>query len=580
MTVVGRNCAQILRAIHPRLATAIVTAEMTMMRKQAAFGPSSTFLALALGLAYLVAACAGSPGASTKTGAGGANATGGTNANPGSGGGGDAGGGGTRGTGGTTASGGAGATASGGVRSTGGTTSTTSPGSTDGGLPDARPDAIADALVNPDLTTADTRTPTDQVSPSDVMLRPDATSPDLPTPPPDTAKPQPDVGVGDTAAPPATGIFVAPTGLDSNAGTLEAPYKTLSKALSVAKAGSQIWLRGGTFAQTSTIKIDVSGTAGNLLKIWAYEGENPVFDFTGQTSSDGLSLGGNYVHLKGVEVAHSFHNGIRLSGANNIVELCKIHDNSNSGLLIRGTGAANNLVLNCDAYLNFDSPVGGDADGFSAKWELGDGNVFRGCRSWNNSDDGWDLWMADHPLTIDNCWAFENGVNVWNSSSFAGNGNGIKLGGNQVATPNTVTNSLAFGNAGNGGKGFDENNNLAGQTLYNCTAFGNKNGNFVFTNTVTSGSHVFANCVSHNGKVSITSGTQKNNSWQNGLTVTDADFQSLETAQARNPRAADGNLPEIAFMHLAAGSDLVDAGVDVGLPFGGSAPDLGCFETR
>jgi hypothetical protein len=347
----------------------------------------------------------------------------------------------------------------------------------------------------------------------------------------------------------------------------------------VAKAGSQIWLRGGTFAQTTTINLDVSGTAGNLLKIWAYNGETPVFDFTGQDRSDGLSISANYVHLKGVEVSHSGHNGIRISGGNNIVEQCRIHDNSNSGMLIRGTGAAKNLVLNCDSYFNFDSPVGGDADGFSAKWEQGDGNVFRGCRSYNNSDDGWDLWMADHSIVIDNCWAFNNGVNSWSSSSFAGNGNGFKLGGNQVATPHTVTDCLSFNNTSNGGKGFDENNNLAGQTLYNCTAFGNTNGNFVFTNTLTSGTHTFANCLSYKGKVNITSGTQKNNSWQSGPTVSDADFQSLDTTQALAPRAADGSLPAITFMHLVPGSKLIDAGIDVGFPFSGSAPDLGCFES-
>jgi hypothetical protein len=32
-------------------------------------------------------------------------------------------------------------------------------------------------------------------------------------------------------------------------------------------------------------------------------------------------------------------------------------------------------------------------------------------------------------------------------------------------------------------------------------------------------------------------------------------------------------------MHLSAGSDLIDAGVDVGLPFAGALPDLGCFES-
>ncbi len=37
--------------------------------------------------------------------------------------------------------------------------------------------------------------------------------------------------------------------------------------------------------------------------------------------------------------------------------------------------------------------------------------------------------------------------------------------------------------------------------------------------------------------------------------------------------------PSTPFLRLAAGSPLVDKGTDVGLPFAGSAPDLGCFET-
>ncbi len=39
------------------------------------------------------------------------------------------------------------------------------------------------------------------------------------------------------------------------------------------------------------------------------------------------------------------------------------------------------------------------------------------------------------------------------------------------------------------------------------------------------------------------------------------------------------HLPDITFGRLATGSDLIDAGVNVGLPFSGSAPDIGVFET-
>jgi hypothetical protein len=69
------------------------------------------------------------------------------------------------------------------------------------------------------------------------------------------------------------------------------------------------------------------------------------------------------------------------------------------------------------------------------------------------------------------------------------------------------------------------------------------------------------------------------NSWQNGLIVSDADFKSLDESQLATPRKANGDLPDISFMHLASGSDLIDAGINVGLPFSGQAPDISAFET-
>ena len=38
------------------------------------------------------------------------------------------------------------------------------------------------------------------------------------------------------------------------------------------------------------------------------------------------------------------------------------------------------------------------------------------------------------------------------------------------------------------------------------------------------------------------------------------------------PRQPDGSLPLLNFMRLAAGSDLIDAGTNIGLPFNGTAP--------
>ena len=60
--------------------------------------------------------------------------------------------------------------------------------------------------------------------------------------------------------------------------------------------------------------------------------------------------------------------------------------------------------------------------------------------------------------------------------------------------------------------------------------------------------------------------------------VTAADFISLDSSQVRLPRKPDGSLPDITFLKLAPGSELIDGGTPVGLPYRGSAPDLGYAE--
>jgi hypothetical protein len=46
------------------------------------------------------------------------------------------------------------------------------------------------------------------------------------------------------------------------------------------------------------------------------------------------------------------------------------------------------------------------------------------------------------------------------------------------------------------------------------------------------------------------------------------------------PRKPDGSLPDVNLFHLAQGSNLIDKGINVGLPYNGNAPDLGAFETN
>ncbi len=373
-------------------------------------------------------------------------------------------------------------------------------------------------------------------------------------------------------------IFVAPDGDDNNPGTIDLPFKTLTKAISVSGPDSLIYLRGGVYYDSTTIRLNKSGTDGHYIKIWAYQDEVPIIDFSGQpvsTSSRGLAITHNYWHLKGLTIINAKDNGIHISSFYNIVENCVINNCNDTGIQI-SNGGSYNLILNCDSYLNhYPLTNGENADGFAAKLGIGPGNIFRGCRSWNNSDDGYDMYEAADTVLVDNCWAFRNGYNLWGILNFAGDGNGFKLGGNYFADPHKIIRSVAFDNVA---KGFDQNNNTAGITVYNNTAWGNGSRNFSFPTAPTSGSHILKNNISFEGQNLIVSGSiEETNSWQ-GFTVSSADFRSLDSTLALASRDSEGNLPYNDLLRLASGSSLIDAGVYVGLPYNDSAPDLGAFE--
>jgi hypothetical protein len=376
--------------------------------------------------------------------------------------------------------------------------------------------------------------------------------------------------------------YVSTTGFDSNTGSIDSPFATVTRALTSVQPGDCIYLRDGAYYYSAPVTTTRSGLNGSYIYLWAYQNEKPVIDFSGEargTNDNGIRIKHSYWYLKGLTIQNASYNGIRIEPASyTLIVNCTVHDNGDTGLTIGGTSSSYNSVINSDSYGNYDHENHGqDADGFGAKYAIGPGNYFYGCRTWNNSDDGWDLWMAESRVIIENCWAFSNGINLWGDTAFEGNGNGIKLGGNYISAPHLVKKCLAFNNAN---KGFDQNNNTGPLTLYNNTSWHN-NKNFGFWSEPASGSHVFKNNISFESQSSLgftPNSIQEKNSWQ-GFSVTSADFLSLDANLALSPRQANGDLPNNNFLKLASSSSLINQGVDVGLPFKGSKPDLGAFES-
>lgn len=416
----------------------------------------------------------------------------------------------------------------------------------------------------------------------------------------------------------AATYYVAPppTGNDSAPGTEAAPFASMQRAQTAAAAGDTVYFKAGVYAYTrgtsacasqtatiSAVELSKSGSAERPINYFAAPGEKPILDFDGIRDScriKGILLSGNFIHLRGFELRGVRQNNnlnheswaIWIQGSNNVIEACDIHDIMGPGVFIQR--GSNNLVLNVDSHDNLDeltsNGAGESADGFGCHVREGEtGNVFRGCRAWWNADDGYDFINSGAACVVEQSWAWYNGYRPGTLDPI-GNGNGFKGGGygaDPATFPDTPAQHVIRQNLSvlNRAAGFYANHHPGPLFFTNNTGYGNRP-NFNMLGMDRDGNDITVGVYRNNLAVSGTAFSNRNgaddadNSWTiGGISVSDADFASVSELGLDAPRQADGSLPLLDNFRLAAGSDVIDRGVDVQLPFAGAAPDLGAFES-
>ncbi len=415
--------------------------------------------------------------------------------------------------------------------------------------------------------------------------------------------------------------YVAPWGNNLNPGTFEKPWATWQKAFETARAGDVVYFRGGVYYKKSGYSADIiprdghgkSGTAGNYIHYLNYPGETPILDCSeiipkkpsgGRYEYNaGLYIdGASYLHFRGLTIKNVwqvydnvFSQGLvcvdsKFQKFENIT-VCNI---TGRGVYYSPTYAPDSTYfINCDVYNCVDSfysggYAGGWGDGFNAGNEANSYLQIEGCRVWQCSDDGFNTWGSGL-LVVKNCWSFKNG-------RLDGDGCGFKMNVPDVSAADNAlhrifTNNISTYNIGNTGAGFTENNNgmvTVNSHMYNNTSYKNMTGFTTIGNNVgPQRNNIYRNNIAYNNSQYNDEesqggvfNTNDHNSWNSslGVKVTDADFVSLDVDQLARPRKKDGSLPDIQFLKLVPNSDLINKGIDVGLPFRDSAPDLGAFE--
>jgi len=358
-----------------------------------------------------------------------------------------------------------------------------------------------------------------------------------------------------------TDYFLATDGDDANSGSIDAPFGTLDHLMGALSAGDTGYVRGGTHYPTGFADGSAQqGTATAPIRLTAYDGEDVVFDFSGDTYGALRLWDCAYWELSDFTVRDSPSYGVYCFGGT--------HDCTLENLVVDGSGgdpetsgagiyfyqAPDNLVRNCVSRNNYDpSSGGGNADGFVG--ESAGGTVFEDCVAYGNSDDGFDLWRGENEV-IRGCVAYDNGYDP--DGNEAGDGNGFKLGGGATSGGHRIERCVSYRNAA---RGFHYNEADIPIEMVNCTAWQNPT-NFWFAEV----EHVLRNNLSAEGGETLgTVVDDAYNSWNLG--ITSPSFASTD------PTSPD-------FLRLSTDSPAIDVGTDVGLSYNGEAPDLGAYETE
>lgn len=128
----------------------------------------------------------------------------------------------------------------------------------------------------------------------------------------------------------AATVYVSTSGNDSNAGTLSAPFRTITRAAWGRVAGDVVEVRGGTYSGSRVSISEIHGTASARIVFRPYAGEKVIIDGTGTpAATDLVSLyQASYVDFTGFEVRNATRIGITswnshdVRIANNTVHHC------------------------------------------------------------------------------------------------------------------------------------------------------------------------------------------------------------------------------------------------------------------
>ncbi len=257
-------------------------------------------------------------------------------------------------------------------------------------------------------------------------------------------------------------LYAAPHGKAAGAGTLDSPLDLVTAVRKLSPGGT-VYLLEGEYPG-AVIKPGYSGLKDALKTIKPYG--------SGLAVINGLDLNASFIKAENISVTGK---PFKIAGSYNVIERVTAHQCDDTGIWVSTPSewpqplwASYNDFLNCTSYSNID-PGNLNADGFAVKVRIGEGNQLKGCLSYANAGDGFDLYnkIEDGP---------NGAVLIENSIAYDNQNNGFKLGGEGLPVAHKLYDSIA---AYNGQDGVSDNFNPGALQIKNVASVDNTRFNFI-----------------------------------------------------------------------------------------------------
>ncbi|MBV8518217.1 MAG: right-handed parallel beta-helix repeat-containing protein [Acidobacteria bacterium] len=175
-----------------------------------------------------------------------------------------------------------------------------------------------------------------------------------------------------TATAHAATYYVATSGNDANAGSLAAPFKTVTRASYAVKPGDTVQVRGGIYSER--VMIGSKGTATARITFQPYPNEKVIFDGANVGTGNNVVTVSEaaFVTLGGFEIRNGVSIGLCSYGSHDVTLINNtVHDNFRNGIYVGAEGFGQSYNNSVDSNTVYHNVIENQAHNWNGGWATG-----------------------------------------------------------------------------------------------------------------------------------------------------------------------------------------------------------------